>query len=126
MEEVSFRDALYDPKVKMGADLFIHGEIFEMNQNFSYFFFLKNSFSPLHCLIEKSEYLQQVVEDYTTTPFEQWNSLHLQIEQYMKDESLCVPLYYTKRQIPFSINLMNVEIKHFGYVDLTKLWTKNA
>ncbi|WP_144475319.1 ABC transporter substrate-binding protein [Cytobacillus oceanisediminis] len=126
MEEVSFRDALYDPKVKMGADLFIHGEIFEMNQNFSYFFFLKNSFSPLHCLIEKSEYLQQVVEDYTTTPFVQWNSLHLQIEQYMKDESLCVPLYYTKRQIPFSINLMNVEIKHFGYVDLTKLWTKNA
>ena len=126
MEEVSFRDALYDPKVKMGADLFIHGEIFEMNQNFSYFFFLKNSFSPLHCLIEKSEYLQQVVEDYTTTPFVQWNSLHLQIEQYMKDESLCVPLYYTKRQIPFSINLMNVEIRHFGYVDLTKLWTKNA
>ncbi|MCM3124251.1 ABC transporter substrate-binding protein [Mesobacillus sp. AQ2] len=126
MEEVSFRDALYDPKVKMGADLFIHGEIFEMNQSFSYFFFLKNSFSPLHCLIEKSEYLQQVVEDYTTTPFEQWNSLHLQIEQYMKVESLCVPLYYTKRQIPFSINLMNVEIRHFGYVDLTKLWTKNA
>lgn len=126
MEEVSFRDALYDPKVKMGADLFIHGEIFEMNQNFSYFFFLKNSFSPLHCLIEKSKYLQQVVEDYTTTPFVQWNSLHLQIEQYMKDESLCVPLYYTKRQIPFSINLMNVEIRHFGYVDLTKLWTKNA
>lgn len=126
LEEVSFQDALYDPKVKMGADLFIHGEIFEMNQSFSYFFFLKNSFSPLHCLIEKSEYLQQVVEDYTTTPFEQWNSLHFKIEQNMKDESLCVPLYYTKRQIPFSINLMNVEIKHFGYVDLTKLWTKYA
>jgi SgrR family transcriptional regulator len=126
MEEVSFQDALYDPKVKMGADLFIHGEIFEMNQSFSYFFFLKNSFSPLHSLIEKSEYLQQVVENYTTTPFEQWNSLHLKIEQYMKDESFCVPLYYTKRQIPFSINLMNVEIKHFGYVDLTKLWTKYA
>ncbi|MBT2680629.1 SgrR family transcriptional regulator [Bacillus sp. ISL-35] len=126
MEEVSFQDALYNPKVKMGADLFIHGEIFEMNQSFSYFFFLKNRFSPLHYLIERSDFFQQKVQDYTTTPFEQWSSLHLQIEQYMKDESLCVPLYYTKRQIPFSINLMNVEIKHFGYVDLTKLWTKSV
>lgn len=126
MEEVSFQDALYDPKVKMGADLFIHGEIFEMNQSFSYFFFLKNSFSPLRFLVEKNEILQRNIEAYKTTPFEQWTNLHLQIEQYMKDESLYVPLYYTKRQIPFSINLMNVEIKHFGYVDLTKLWTKTV
>ncbi|CAM3899161.1 ABC transporter substrate-binding protein [Mesobacillus thioparans] len=126
MKEVSFQDALYDPDVKMEADLFIHGEIFEMNQSFSYFFFLKNSFSPLHYLVERDEYLQGKLAYYTTKPFKQWNSLHLQIEQYMKDQSLCVPLYYIKRQIPFSINLMNIEIKHFGYVDLTKLWTKTV
>ncbi|MBS8266502.1 ABC transporter substrate-binding protein [Mesobacillus boroniphilus] len=123
-EEISFHDAIYDPDVKKETDLFIHGEIFELNQSFSYFFFLKNSFSPLHFLVNRNEFLQRKIEAYTTMPFKQWSSLHLQIEQYMKEESLCVPLYFTKRQIPFSINLMNVEIKHFGYVDLTKLWTK--
>lgn len=124
MEEIPFYDAIYDPVVKMETDLTIHGEIFEMNQSFSYFFFLKNSFSPLHFLVERNEFLQRKIEAYTTTPFEQWTSQHLGIEQYMKEESLYVPLYFTKRQIPFSINLMNVEIKHFGYVDLTKLWAK--
>jgi SgrR family transcriptional regulator len=124
MEEVAFEDFLYNPDVKSDADLFIHGEIFELNQTFSYFFFLKNKFSPLHFLAEKDERLKELIASYHSISFEDWNAHHLQIEQYMLNESICVPLYYVKRQIPFSINLMNVEIKHFGYVDLTRLWTK--
>lgn len=124
MVEVSFQDAIYNPDIHLETDLFIHGEIFEMNQTFSYFFFLKNSFSPLHKLIERDAYLQQSIKAYNTIRFEEWNSHHLQIESYLQSESLCIPLYYVKRYIPFSINLMNIEIKHFGYVDLTKLWTK--
>jgi SgrR family transcriptional regulator len=124
MEEVDFHDAIYNPQIHLDTDLFIHGEIFELNQTFSYFFFLKNSFSPLHQLIERDLYLQKKLQDYNHIPFEDWNAHHLQIEQYLLNESLCIPLYYVKRQIPFSINLMNIEIKHFGYVDLTKLWTK--
>lgn len=124
MEEVSFQESIYNRGVYLDADMFIHGEIFELNQTFSYFFFLKNSFSPLHFLVVRDEYLQRQIEAYNSIPFEDWNDHHLQIEQYLLEESLCVPLYYVKRQIPFSINLMNVEIKHFGYVDLTKLWTK--
>ena len=124
MVEVSFQDAIYNPDIHLETDLFIHGEIFEMNQTFSYFFFLKNSFSPLHQLIERDAYLQQSIKAYNTIRFEEWNSHHLQIESYLQSESLCIPLYYVKRYIPFSINLMNIEIKHFGYVDLTKLWTK--
>ncbi|MCM3585576.1 ABC transporter substrate-binding protein [Mesobacillus maritimus] len=124
MEEISFEDAIYQPETLFDSDLFIHGEIFELNQTFSYFFFLKNSYSPLYRLTQQNQYLQQQIESYNTIPFENWNTHHLKIEQYLQKESLCVPLYYVKRQIPFSINLMNVEIKHFGYVDLTKLWTK--
>ena len=119
-----FHDAIYNPEFKLDTDLFIHGEIFELNQTFSYFFFLKNSFSPLHFLSEKNARLKREIDAYNTIPFEHWNAHHLKIERYLQNESLCVPLYYVKRQIPFSINLMNVEIKHFGYVDLTKLWTK--
>ncbi|MBY0099370.1 ABC transporter substrate-binding protein [Mesobacillus maritimus] len=124
MEEVTFHDAIYNPQIHLDTDLFIHGEIFELNQTFYYFFFLKNSFSPLHLLIERDEHLHRELEAYNQIPFEEWNAQHLKIEEYLKNESLCIPLYYVKRHIPFSINLMNIEIKHFGYVDLTKLWTK--
>lgn len=124
MEEISFHDSLYNFELRADTDLLIHGEIFEINQSLSYFFFLKNSFSPINFLVERDGYLQVKVEAYQTIPFADWNAHHLRIEQYLQSESLCVPLYYTKRQIPFSINLMNVEIKHFGYVDLTRLWTK--
>lgn len=124
LEEVSFADFLYNKEVKSSADLFIHGEIFEMNQTFSYFFFLKNKLSPLHFLVEKDERLQALIASYASISFEKWNEHHLEVEKYLIQESMCIPLYYVKRQIPFSINLMNVEIKHFGYVDLSRLWTK--
>ncbi|TDL66683.1 ABC transporter substrate-binding protein [Rhodococcus qingshengii] len=124
IEEVSFHDALYHDHLKAEADLFIHGEIFELNQSFSYFNFIKNNLSPLRKLTQSDPYLQKFIQAYDELPFEQWIGQHLKIEKYLIENSLCIPLYYSKRQIPFSINLMNVEIKHFGYVDLSKLWMK--
>jgi SgrR family transcriptional regulator len=124
LEEVSFHDALYNDHLKGAADLFIHGEIFEMNQCFSYFNFMKNTFSPLRKLTQSDTCLQKLIQSYDVMHFDQWMDQHLKIEDYLIKNSLCIPLYYSKRQIPFSINLMNVEIKHFGYVDLSKLWMK--
>jgi SgrR family transcriptional regulator len=124
IEDISFQDALNKDRFNLDADLFVHGEIFELNQSFSYFFFLKNAFSPLHKLTHTDLKLKQFIHGYNDLPFEQWTEHHLKIEDYLIKNSLCIPLYYSKRQIPFSINLMNVEIKHFGYVDLAKLWMK--
>lgn len=124
LEEVSFHNALYNDDLKVEADLFIHGEIFELNQSFSYFNFLKNKLSPLRKLTQTDSGLQELIQAYDELPFEKWMSQHLKIEKYLIENSLCIPLYYSKRQIPFSINLMNIEMKHFGYVDLSKLWMK--
>jgi SgrR family transcriptional regulator len=124
IDEVSFHDALYHDHLKAEADIFIHGEIFELNQSFSYFNFIKNNLSPLRKLTQSDSYLQKCIQAYDELPFEQWIGQHLKIEKYLIENSLCIPLYYSKRQIPFSINLMNIEIKHFGYVDLSKLWMK--
>jgi SgrR family transcriptional regulator len=123
LEELAFHEALYYDHLKE-ADLFIHGEVFELNQNFSYYNFLKNTISPLYNLTRSDARLQKLVQTYDAIPFETWMDQHLKVEDYLIKNSLCVPLYYSKRQIPFSINLMNVEIKHFGYVDLSKLWMK--
>jgi hypothetical protein len=88
------------------------------------FFFLKYSYSPLHFLIQRDEGLQQLLEEYNTIPYEKWNGHHLWIENYLISQSLVVPLFYVKRHIPFSINLVNMEIRHFGYVNLARLWTR--
>jgi SgrR family transcriptional regulator len=125
IEDISFQDAVNKDRFNLDADLFVHGEIFELNQSFSYFFFLKNAFSPLHKLTQTDLKLKELIQRYNDFPFEQWTDHHLHIEDYLINNSLCIPLYYSKRQIPFSINLMNVEIKHFGYVDLAKLWMKS-
>lgn len=124
LEEVSFHDAVYHDHLKAEADLFIHGEIFELNQSFSYFNFIKNNFSPLRKLTKSDPLLQEFIQAFDELPFKQWIEQHLKIEKYLIENSLCIPLYYSKRQIPFSINLMNIKMKHFGYVDLSKLWMK--
>lgn len=124
LEEIKFHEAIYHNHLKLDSDLFIHGEIFEMNQSFSYFNFMKNTISPLHQLTLRDQQLHKLIQAYVDLPFEQWMDHHLKIEDYLIKNSLYVPLYYSKRQIPFSINLKNVEIKHFGYVDLSKLWMK--
>lgn len=126
LEEISFRDSVYKAHVRDRADFFIHGEIFELNQNFSYYFFLKNCYSPLRHLVDSDPMLREKLCAYDVVSFEEWESLHLDVERYLINESLCVPLYYVKRRIPFSINLRNIEMKHFGYIDLAKVWMKQS
>lgn len=62
--------------------------------------------------------------EYVHTPFEDLTSLNLKVERALMEASIMIPLYYEKRQIPFSTDLMNINIKHFGYVDFSKMWVR--
>ncbi|MEI5908457.1 ABC transporter substrate-binding protein [Bacillus spongiae] len=121
---VPFEDTLYNEKVKQEVDLFVHGEVFEMNQHFSFYFFLKNGYSPLPDIIKTDEGLLKDMAEYERTPFEKWPALNKKVEKSLLEASLMIPLYHKKRKIPFSEELKNVTIKHFGYVDFSKLWVK--
>ncbi|MFJ8067096.1 ABC transporter substrate-binding protein [Psychrobacillus sp. NPDC096426] len=121
---VSFKDTVWNIGENEEADIFIHGEVFEMNQNFSFFYFLLNGNSKLASLLKKEKKLASYLEEYIHTPFEKWTSLNLKVEKELIDQSIIIPLYYAKRQIPFSADLMNINIKHFGYVDFSKLWVR--
>lgn len=120
----SFADTLTRHPETLHVDLFIHGEIFESNQDFSFYHFLKNGYSPLHGLFEKKSIWNQLLDKYRHTPFEDWTSLNMNLESLLMKESIMIPLYYEKRYIPFSTDIMNIEIKHFGYVDFAKLWVR--
>lgn len=124
IRHVSFQDTISNNEQNVEVDLFIHGEVFEMNQNFSFFYFLRNGFSPLSEIIKRDDNLNILLEAYAKTPFEEWTSLNLKVEKTLIQQSILIPIYYAKRQIPFSVDLMNINIKHFGYVDFSKLWVK--
>ncbi|WP_142829970.1 ABC transporter substrate-binding protein [Planococcus soli] len=121
---LSFRDKMLDTKDDQTADLFVHGEVFEMNQNFSFFYFLSNGYSPLAAIMKSQPMFSNYMQQYSDMPFEQWTALNLKIERQLIESSLMIPLYYEKRQIPFSVDLMNISISHFGYVDFSKLWVR--
>lgn len=106
------------------VDLFIHGEIFELNQDLSFYHFLTNGFAPLPCILQNDTKWKKRIDEYVHTPFEEWTRLNISLEKELMEESIMIPLYYEKRFIPFSAELMNVNIKHFGYVDFSKLWVR--
>jgi MarR-like DNA-binding transcriptional regulator SgrR of sgrS sRNA len=95
-----------------------------MNQNFSFYQFLKNGYSPLANILKTDNTLTKYLNEYTHTPFHEWTALNLKVEKALLESSTMIPLYYEKRQIPFSVDLMNISIKHFGYVDFSKLWVR--
>jgi MarR-like DNA-binding transcriptional regulator SgrR of sgrS sRNA len=120
----SFADTLTKQPETLNVDLFIHGEIFESNQDFSFYHFLKNGFSPLYQLFADNAKWRDLLDEYRHTPFEEWTALNLKIEKMLIEDSIMIPLYYEKRYIPFSTDIMNIKIKHFGYVDFSKLWVR--
>lgn len=124
IRRVGFFDSLYSDIRHHEIDLFVHGEIFEMNEVFSYYVFLKNGYSPLVNILNLDESLNRQIEAYNQTPFAEWKKLHEHVEDALLKESIMIPLYSEKRQIPFSEDLQNIQLKHFGYVDFSKLWVR--
>ncbi|AIY05498.1 ABC transporter, substrate-binding protein [Planococcus sp. PAMC 21323] len=121
---MSFKEKLTDVNADQKADLFVHGEVFEMNQNFSFFYFLANGNSPLATIMKSQPLFNNYLEQYATTPFEDWTALNLKVEQDLIASSIMLPLYYEKRHIPFSIDVMDLTLSHFGFVDFSKLWVR--
>lgn len=126
MQWMPYADKLLDHGRDQQADLFVHGEVLELNQNFSFFYFLKNNNSPMSANLNNNQRLLDFMDKYSQTPFEEWTTLNLQIEKMLLESSIMIPLYYEKRQIPFSADLMNIKISHFGYVDFSTLWVRPA
>ncbi|WP_322090790.1 hypothetical protein [Caldifermentibacillus hisashii] len=46
------------------------------------------------------------------------------MEKLLIEKSIMIPLYHQKKEIPFSNDIMNIQMKHFGYVDFSKLWVR--
>ncbi|MBK3495274.1 SgrR family transcriptional regulator [Viridibacillus sp. YIM B01967] len=121
---LSFEEHLNNRCLTNDADIIVHGEIFEMNQQLSFFHFMTSDNSAVSDVVNAHPSVARLIQHYAKTPFEEWTKLNIQIERQCIDQSILIPLYYEKRIIPFSTDIQNVTIKHFGYVDFSKLWMK--
>ncbi len=124
VKRLSFSESIYENTKHEEIDLYIHGEVFEMNESFSFYYFLKNGYSPLARILDADTELNEKLQEYTKTPFPHWEQLHREMEQKLIEKSLMIPLYHEKREIPFSKDIMNIQLKYFGYVDFSKLWVR--
>jgi SgrR family transcriptional regulator len=124
LKELTFKESLLNGYTDHDSDLFIHGEVFEMNQSLSFFHFLLMNSSPLARVIEETCGRAGFLSQYAHTPFEQWGELNKQMELTLLNSALIIPLYYSKRRVLFSDDIMNINIKNFGYADFSKLWMK--
>ncbi len=124
LKELTFKESLQNGYTDHDSDLFIHGEVFEMNQSLSFFHFLLMNSSPLARVIEETCDKAGFLSQYAQTPFEQWGELNKQMELTLLNSALIIPLYYSKRSVLFSDDIMNITIRNFGYADFSKLWMK--
>ncbi|MGM2732098.1 ABC transporter substrate-binding protein, partial [Bacillus cereus group sp. Bce005] len=99
---VPFENYLRDEKLNEQVDLFIHGEVFEMNQEISFYYFLTARYSPLAKVLKTNKSLRKQLSKYKYTHFEEWALLNKNLEKELIESSIMIPLYYDTRQIPFS------------------------
>ena len=119
---ISFKDSIHDKTYYEYVDLVVHGEVFERNVTLGFEQFMSNEYSPPHKVIPYMEGLAERIERYDELPFEDWLSLHQEIERELKEKSYFIPLYNEERTIPFPVELKDVCVDLFGYFDFAKLW----
>ncbi|WP_455662502.1 ABC transporter substrate-binding protein [Pradoshia sp.] len=121
---VRFEETLNNGLGNQECDFFFHGEVFEINQSFSFFQFLFGGSSPLNTLLEICIDKDAFLKSYAMTPVSSWMELHLSLERRLIESSHMVPLYFSKKRFLFTEDIMNVKTKYFGHADFSKLWMK--
>ncbi|MBM6617834.1 ABC transporter substrate-binding protein [Bacillus suaedaesalsae] len=124
IKHISFSESANNDPAIQDVDLFMHGEVFELSQELSFYNFLTNGFSPLSPILTKNPYWVQHLETYKHTPFSKWLPLILETEKKLIESSIMIPLFNEKKQIPLASHITNISISHFGYIDLSKLWLR--
>ncbi len=121
---VRFEETLNNGKENQECDFFFHGEVFEINQTFSFFQFLFGGSSPLYTLLETCIDKAAFLKRYAMTPVSDWMELHLSLERLLIESSHMIPLYFSRKSFLFTEDIRNVKTKYFGHADFSKLWMK--
>lgn len=119
----SLESLLWEETLKR-ADLILCGEMMSEDVDLAFLSFLTSELSLVGKLLDADFELRTMMEKYQQTDRKEWMRLHREVEQYLVEEALVIPLYHVARERRFPSYLGNVPVDVFGHPRYDQLWIR--
>lgn len=106
------------------ADLIVCGEMMNEDLDLAFLAFLTSELSLVGKLLENEEALQTMVDRYQQVGMTVWPALHREVERYLTEQALVIPLYHVARERRFPSFLGDVPVDVFGHPRYELLWIR--
>ncbi|KGI84140.1 ABC transporter substrate-binding protein [Exiguobacterium sp. s141] len=106
------------------ADLILCGEMMSEDLDLAFLAFLTSELSLVGKLIAHETELRTMMDRYRQTDMSAWPWLHRDVERYLTEAALVIPLYHVARERRFPSFLGEVPVDVFGHPRYDQLWIR--
>lgn len=108
------------------ADLILCGEMMNEDLDLAFLAFLTSELSLVGKLVAEEATLRSMMDRYQHTEMNEWPQLHRDVERYLTEAALVIPLYHVARERRFPSFLGDVPLDVFGHPRYDQLWIRPA
>jgi len=106
------------------ADLILCGEMMSEDLDLAFLAFLTSELSLVGKLVAHETDLRTMMDRYRQTDMSAWPMLHREVERYLTEAALVIPLYHVERERSFPSFLGDVPVDIFGHPRYDQLWIR--
>ncbi|TCI59700.1 hypothetical protein EVJ21_12260 [Exiguobacterium sp. SH0S2] len=106
------------------ADLILCGEMMSEDLDLAFLAFLTSELSLVGKLLANGVELRAMMDRYQQTDMSAWSMLHREVERYLTEEALVIPLYHVARERRFPSFFGDVPLDVFGHPRYDQLWIR--
>lgn len=118
--------ALLQEETLRDADLILCGEMMNEDLDLAFLAFLTSELSLVGKLVAGETELRALMDRYQHTEMDEWPKLHRDVERYLTEAALVIPLYHVARERRFPSFLGDVPLDVFGHPRYDQLWIRPA
>lgn len=108
------------------ADLILCGEMMSEDLDLAFLAFLTSELSLVGKLVAYETGLRAMMDRYRQTDMSAWAWLHRDVERYLTEAALVIPLYHVARERRFPSFLGDVPLDVFGHPCYDQLWIRHS
>lgn len=108
------------------ADLILCGEMMSEDLDLAFLAFLTSELSLVGKLVVHETELRAMMDRYRQTDMSAWPWLHRDVERYLTEAALVIPLYHVARERRFPSFLGDVPLDVFGHPCYDQLWIRHS
>lgn len=117
-------DCLLQEETLCRADLILCGEMMSEDLDLAFLAFLTSELSLVGKLVSHETELRTMMNRYRQTDMHTWPALHREVEHYLMETALVIPLYHVARERRFPSFLGEVPVDVFGHPRYDELWIR--